>query len=138
MQVRSYHCLNVRYICMMSYQLRKDVARVHRNWQKQGPRCDNVLIKVGEEEYEFGQVYALFEVTVQTRKLALAYVQRFKTLGRSSVSGYIELQKASVDFVEIDAVERGCELMPPSPSNPRWTVQDLRPDMYLRLKFTIH
>ncbi|KAL1689775.1 hypothetical protein GGG16DRAFT_114767 [Schizophyllum commune] len=135
--VRSYHCLNVHYICMMSYQLRKDVARVHRNWQKQGPRCDNVLIKVGEEEYEFGQVYALFEVTVQTRKLALAYVQRFKTLGRSSVSGYIELQKASVDFVEIDAVERGCELMPPSPHNSRWTVQDLRPDMYLRLKFTI-
>ncbi|TRM55788.1 hypothetical protein BD626DRAFT_576598 [Schizophyllum amplum] len=135
--VRGFRCLHVRFICMMSSQLRVDTIRTNSNWQKQGPRHDCVLIKVGEQEYEFGQVYAFVELTVRTQKLEVAYVRRFKTRGRHPASRYIELEKGGVDMIPVDSIERAVELIPPSSNNKYLTVEDLEPDMYLRLKYTV-
>ncbi|KAL1662130.1 hypothetical protein GGF50DRAFT_117329 [Schizophyllum commune] len=134
--VRCYRCLQVRYICMMSFQLRVDTIRTNRDWHNNGPRYDSVLIKVGDNQYEFGLVYAFMRLTLRGRRLPLACVRRFRTLGRRFASDYIELTEGDIDFIPIESIERAVELLPPSSRNERFTVQDLSADMYIRLKDT--
>ncbi|KAL1669102.1 hypothetical protein GGF50DRAFT_85638 [Schizophyllum commune] len=141
--VRQYHLLRTRFVCMMSWRLQVDLIRAKSNWHKQGPRYDGILINVGDDQsraYEFGIAYAFLNLATCGHKMDLAYVRRFKTIGRHADSDYIMLQSAKVDFVPVDAIERAVHIVPPREGgglSKYFMVQDLEPDMYLRLKDTI-
>ncbi|KAL1700589.1 hypothetical protein EV121DRAFT_295055 [Schizophyllum commune] len=139
---RQYFLLRARFVCMMSWRMQVDFIRAKLEWHGQGARHDGILINVGNDdtqEYEFGLVYAFFSLTVCARQMDLAYVRRFRTIGRHVNSDYILLKFDKADFIPIDAIERAVHIAPPSSDSTTnyYTVQDLEPaEMYLRLKYT--
>ncbi|KAL1713402.1 hypothetical protein EV715DRAFT_296107 [Schizophyllum commune] len=139
---RQYFLLRARFVCMMSWRMQVDLIRAKLEWHGQGARHDGILINVGNDdaqEYEFGLAYAFFNLTVCARQMDLAYVRRFRTIGRHVNSDYILLKFDKVDFIPIDAIERAVHIAPPSSDSTTnyYTVQDLEPaEMYLRLEYT--
>jgi hypothetical protein len=85
----------------------------------------------------FAQLFALFSVKVKREWYQLAIVQTLRRRPRNKVSGYIELEVAKsgeFEIIYLDSIIRSGHFMPPSPHQPRWTVQDLADgDTYLRL-----
>ena len=113
------------------------MIHVAPEWRNSGERYDSVLLRTARAgQYWFAEVQALFLLHLprgQTVELAIASV--YTSVGRNKVTDYIELKRSSTpDIVFIDSIVRACHILPPTATNPRYTVQDLLDgDMYLRL-----
>lgn len=87
----------------------------------------------------FGQVYFLFVLPLGSQQLQIVVVKEFKTLRpQNRITSYIELDVPNLEpfqFIWQDSIIRVTHVMPPTPDNPRYVVQDLFDgDMYLRLR----
>jgi hypothetical protein len=132
-QIRRYLSARVKYVCFMSAALKYDYLRATTRWRKQGIRYDSVLIN-GSDGPEFAQVYGFFTVTLHPTIYRVALIRRYHTVGRHLSSNYLQLEdKDVIDFIFADTIIRAAQILPPSTYNHFLTVQDMSPDMYLRL-----
>jgi hypothetical protein len=134
-QIRRYHSMRIKYVCMMSAVLKYDLLRATPRWRKTGPRYDCVLIN-GASQPEFAKVYGLFSVRLSSAAYRIALIHRYRSMGRHTSSEYIELtDNGDFDFIFIDTIIRSVHILPPSTYNHHFTIQDLQsPDIHLRLE----
>jgi len=81
-------------------------------------------------------VHGLFSVHVDNTTFALAIVKAFTRKPRNKITGYIELEEVEgkLEFCFIESIIRTVHILPPTPHNHRFVVQDLTDgDIYLRL-----
>jgi hypothetical protein len=117
----------------MSAALRHDYLRATPIWRKLGARYDGALVN-GPDGHEFVQIYGFFTVTLHPTIYRVALIRRYCNAERHPSSNYIQLEdQDDIDYIFADTIIRGVHILRPSTYNPFFTVQDLTPDMYLRL-----
>jgi hypothetical protein len=117
----------------MSAALKYDYLRATPRWRKQASRYDSALIN-GSNGPEFAQIYGFFTVTLHPTVYRVALIRRYCNVGRHPSSDYIQLKdKDDIDYIFADTIIRAVHILRPSMYNDFYTVQDISPDMYLRL-----
>ena len=117
----------------MSAALKYDYLWATPRWRKQSPQYDCVLIN-GFSGPEFAQIYGFFTVTLHPATYRVALVHHYCNVGCHLSSNYIQLEnKDDIDYIFADIIIRAVHILPPSTYNQFFTVQDMSPDMYLRL-----
>jgi hypothetical protein len=117
----------------MSAAIKYDYLRATPIWRKQGKRYDAALIN-GSDGPEFAQVYGFFTVTLCPTIYRVALIRRYRNIGRHPSSNYILLEdKDNIDFIFADTIIRAVHILSPSSYNRFHTVQDVAPDIFLRL-----
>ena len=106
-------------------------------WQNEGPRYDCVLIQGWPKtSVFFARVLGLFSASLCDQTHGLAILRPFVRKRRNKVTGYIELEEVSegrYEFCFVNSIIRAVHILPPTPTNSRFTVQDLIDgDAYLR------
>jgi hypothetical protein len=85
----------------------------------------------------FGSLCSVFTVLIADTWYHLGIAKIYRKKGRSKVTGYIELEivpGGKYDIIFLDTIIRSAHILPPTPKNPRFIVQDLYDaDSYLRL-----
>jgi len=106
-------------------------------WQNSGPRYDSVIIQGQQRSsFFFAEVRGLFSVCIDNTIFGVAIIKPFTRKPRNKITGYIELevQEGYFEFCFIESIIRTVHILPPTPHNHRFVVQDLTDgDMYLRL-----
>jgi hypothetical protein len=80
-------------------------------------------------------VLSLFSVSYFEKTYSLAILQPFTRKPRNKLTGFIELEQAKgkYEFCFIDSIIRPVHILPPTPINKKFSVQDLVDgDSYLR------
>jgi hypothetical protein len=132
-QIRRYRSARVMYVCLMSAALKYDYLRATPRWRKQGTQYDGALIN-GSNGPEFAQIYGFFTVILHPAIYRVALIHRYCNVGRHPSSNYIQLEdNDDIDYIFADTIIRSAHILRPSTYNPFFTVQDISPDMYLRL-----
>ena len=114
-----------------------DLFRVTACWQKEGPRYDCVLVqRWPKSSIFFAQVLGLFSVSLHDQTYGLAILRPFIRRHRNKVTGYIEVSEVSegrYEFCFTNSIIRAVHILPPTPTNNQFVVQDLVDgDAYLR------
>ena len=106
-------------------------------WQNSGPRYDSVIIQGQQRSsFFFAEVHGLFSVCIDNTTFGVAIIKSFTRKPRNKITGYIELEvkEGVFDFCFVESIIRTVHILPPTPHNHRFVVQDLTDgDMYLRL-----
>jgi len=136
-QVITYHSCRVTYDCQVTGSKQTDIFRSTNYWRKEGPRYDCVLVQGWpRSSVFFARVLGLFSVSHHNQTHGLVILQPFIRKHRNKVTGYIELEEVSkgrYEFGFIDSIIRAVHILPPTPKNNQFVVQDLVDgDMYLR------
>ena len=136
-QIIPYHSCRVTYDCQETGSKQTDLFRSTHSWRKEGPRYDSVLVQ-GQQRSSvfFARVLGLFSLSHHDKTYGLAILQPFIRKHRNKVTGYIELEEVSMEWYElcfIESIIRAVHILPPTPKNHRFIVQDLVDgDAYLR------
>jgi hypothetical protein len=111
-----------------------DILRATPSWRKEGSRYDCALVN-GISGLEFVKIYAVLTVHLSSAAFRVALVHRYQSAGRHKLSNYIELNLNSkpFEFIFTDTIIRMVLILPPSTYNKHFTVQDMSPDIFLRL-----
>ena len=133
-----YSSCRVSYLCHETGGLQKEIFHVTSTWQNSGPRFDCVIIQGQQRSsFFFAQVHSLFSVCVDDTTFGVAIVKPFTRKPRNKITGYIELEAAKegkFEFCFIESIIRTVHILPQTPHNHWYTVQDLTDgDIYLRL-----
>jgi len=136
-QVTPFSSCRVTYDCQETGSKCTDLFRVTDSWQHEGPRYDCVLIQGWpRSSVFFAQALGLFSVSLCGQTHDLAILQPFTQKQRNKVTGYIELEEVSggrYEFCFVESIIRAVHIIPPTPQNSRFVVQDLvDSDAYLR------
>jgi hypothetical protein len=106
------------------------------NSYKSGPRYDFTLVN-GISDLAFMKIYALFTIHLSFATHCVALVHRYQLAGRHRFSNYIELTSngKAFKFIFTDTIIQMVHILSPwaSPYNDHFTVQDISPDIFLRL-----
>jgi hypothetical protein len=82
-------------------------------------------------------VHGLFSICADNTTFGIAITKPFTRRPRNKITGYIELEEAKkghFEFCFIESIIRTVHILPPTPHNHQFVVQDLTDgDMYLRL-----
>ena len=136
-QVIPYHSCRVTYDCQETGSKQTDLFRSTDSWRGEGPRYDCVLVQ-GQKRSSvfFARVLALFSASYHDKTHGLAILQPFIRKRRNKITGYIELEEApegQYEFGFTDSIICAVHILPPTPKNNRFIVQDLLDgDAYLR------
>lgn len=130
-QITPYYSCRVIYDCQETGSKQTDLFCSTDCWRKEGPRYDCVLVQGWPtSRVFFARVLGLFSASFyhsnQTHSLAI--LQPFKRKPRNKVTGYIELEEVPVEqfeFCFIDSIVHAVHILPPTPKNNRFIVQDL-------------
>lgn len=132
-----YSSCRVSYLCQETGGLQKEIFHVTSTWQNRGPRYDFVIIQGQQRSsFFFAEVRSLFSVCVDNTTFGVAIVKPFTRKPRNKITGYIELEgmEGKFEFCFIESIIRTVHILPPTPHNPRFIVQDLTDgDIYLHL-----
>ena len=136
-QVKMYSSCRVSHLCQETGGLQREIFHVTPTWQNSGPRYDSVIIQ-GQQRSSlfFAEVRGLFSVCVNSTTFGVAVVKPFIRKPRNKITGYIELEvkEGEFEFCSVESIIRTVHILPPTPHNQRFVVQDLTDgDMYLRL-----
>ena len=135
-QVITYSSCRVSYLCQETGGQQKEILHVALMWQNKGPRYDSVIIQghLGSSFF-FAEVHGLFSVCVDGTTFGVAIVKPFARRPRNKTTGYIELDEGqNPEFCFVESIIRTVHIIPPTPHNHRFVVQDLTDgDIYLRL-----
>ena len=136
-QCTPFSSCRVTYDCQETGSKCTDLFRVTNSWQHEGPRYDCVLIQGWtKSSVFFARVLGLFSVPLQGQTYGLAILRPFIRKHRNKVTGYIELEEVSggeYEFCFVESIIRAVHILPPTPKNSRFVVQDLVDgDAYLR------
>jgi len=132
-----YHSCRVTYDCQETGSKQTDLFRSTDCWRKEGPRYDCVLVQGWpRSSVFFARALGLFSASCHNKTHSLVILQPFIQKHRNKVNGYIELEEVSKEQYElcfIDSIIRAVHVLPPTPKNNRFVVQDLVDgDAYLR------
>ena len=136
-QIIPYHSCRVTYDCQETGSKQTDLFCSTDNWWGEGPRYDYVLVQ-GQQRSStfFAQVLSLFSASHCNQTHDLVILRPFTRKHRNKVTGYIELEEALEGQYEVgftDSIIRAVHILPPTPTNSRFIVQDLVDgDAYLR------
>ena len=136
-QIIPYHSCQVTYDCQETGSKQTDLFRSTDCWWGEGPRYDYVLVQ-GQQRSSvfFAQVLGLFSASHCNQTHGLVILRPFIRKHRNKITGYIELEGASEGQYELgftDSIIRAVHILPPTPTNNRFVVQDLVDgDAYLR------
>ena len=133
-----YSSCRVSYLCQETGILQHEIFHVTSTWQNSGPRYDSVIIQgQHRSSFFFAEVHSLFSVCVDDTTFGVAIVKPFTRKPRNKTTGYIELEAAkegNFEFCFIESTIRTVHILPPTPHNPLFVVQDLTDgDVYLHL-----
>ena len=132
-----YSSCRVSYPCQETSSQQKEIFRATSMWQGGGPQYDSVIIQGQQRSsFFFAEVNRLFSVCVNNTTFGVAIVRPFTRKPWNKITGYIELekQKGDFEFCFIESIIRTVHILPPTPHNNRYVVQDLTDgDIYLRL-----
>ena len=133
-----YSSCRVSYPCQETGSLKREIFHATSRWQNSGPRYDFVIIQGQQRSsFFFAEVHGLFSICVNNTTFGVAIVKPFTRKPRNKITGYIELEEAKdghFEFCFIESIIRTVHILPPTPHNHRFIVQDLTDgDMYLRL-----
>lgn len=119
----------------MSGQLKYDRIRATPTWQGSTAGRYDCAIVNGETHFDFVKILGFFVIGFGSLTWRIALVYRYQYVGRHRSSGYIQLaDNGRVDVIFADAIVRLIHILPASKYNPYLTVQDVMPDVYLRLR----
>lgn len=132
-----YSSCRVSYLCQETGGPQKEIFHVTSTWQNRGPRYDSVLVQ-GQQRSSlfFAEVRSLFSISVNNTTFGVAIIKPFTRKPRNKITGYIELEKKreQFEFCFIESFIRTVHILPPTPHNHHFVVQDLTDgDIYLRL-----
>lgn len=127
-----FRSLRVAYVCLMSGREEYDRIRATPTWRGTSSRFDCVVIN-GETQMEFVRIHAFLILRSVSKVWRLAFVHRYRYMSRHPSSGYIRLKTGRTDFIDADSILRMVHILPTSTYNHYFTVQDLQPDIHLRL-----
>lgn len=135
LQICRHHSVQVAYICLMSGRLKHDHIRATPTWRgSTSGRYDCAIIN-GENHFDFVKIFGFFMLSSGPTTWHIALVHRYQYIGRHRSSGYIQLaDDGQMDIIFADTIIRLIHILPTSRYNPYLTVQDVTPDIYLRLK----
>lgn len=137
-QVKMFSSCRVSYPCQETGSLQKEIFHSTSKWQNHGPRYDSVIIQGQQRSsFFFAEVRHLFSVCVENTTFGVVIVKPFTRKPRNKITGYIELEEAKeggLEFCFLESIIRSVHILPPTPHNHRFVVQDLTDgDIYLRL-----
>lgn len=133
-----YSACQVPHPCQVTGDLEKEIFHTTPTWQNSGPRYDSVIIQ-GQQRSSlfFAKVCALFSVAIDSKAFGVAIIKPFTRKPRNKLTGYIELEgpkEGYFEFCLLESIIRTVHILPPTPHNHRFVVQDLTDgDIYLRL-----
>jgi hypothetical protein len=133
-----YSSCRVSYLCQETGEPQKEIFHATSTWQNSGPRYDSVIIQ-GQQRasFFFAEVHSLFSVSIDGITFRVAIVKPFTRKPRNKITGYIELEEpkeGTFEFCFIESIIRTVHILPPTPHNHWYVVQDLTDgDIYLRL-----
>ena len=133
-----YTSCRVSYLCQETGGLQRGIFHVTSTWQNSGPRYDSVIIQ-GQQRSSlfFAEVHGLFSVCIDNTTFGVAIVRPFTRKPRNKITGHIELEGAKgglFEFCFIESIIWAVHILPPTPHNPWFIVQDLTDgDIYLCL-----
>lgn len=133
-----YSSCRVSYSCQETGSPQREIFHATSRWQNHGPRYDSVIVQ-GQQmsSFFFAEVRGLFSICVDNTTFGVAIIKPFTRKPRNKITGYIELEEAKeghFEFCFIESIIRTVHILPPTPHNYRFIVQDLTDgDMYLRL-----
>ena len=133
-----YSSCRVSYLCQETGILQHEIFHVTSTWQNSGPRYDSVIIQGQQRSsFFFAEVHSLFSVCVDDTTFGVAIVKPFTRKPRNKITGYIELEaskEGNFELCFIESIIRTVHILPPTPHNPLFVVQDLTDgDVYLHL-----
>lgn len=118
----------------MSGQLKHDRIRATPAWRGGSSRNDCAVVN-GEHHLEFVKIFGFFTLRSGSFSSHIALVNRYRYIGRHRSSGYIQLaDNLQVEVMFADTIIRLVHILPASTYNDYLTVQDLQPDIHLRLR----
>lgn len=136
-----YSSCQVSYLCQETGSLQKEIFHATSMWQNKGPRYDSVMIQGQQKSsFFFAEVHGLFSVYVGNTTFGVGIVKPFTRKPRNKISGYIELEarEHNFEFCFLESIIRTVHILPPTPHNHRFIVQDLTDgDLYLCLSHII-
>lgn len=129
-----YPSMRVSYISLLDSRDNLDVLRVTESWRGKGPRRDYILFN-DSLGLSVAQVLCVFRIQFRQIWYPIAYIRPLQVLGRSKVTGYIELRDHSTrNFIFASSIIRSCVVLSPGARANIHILYDLEgPDMYLRL-----
>ena len=132
-----YHSCWVTYDCQETGSKQIDLFCTTSCWQGGGPRYDCVLVQgSSRSSVFFARVLGLFSVTHHDKTYSLGILQPFTQKHRNKITGHIELVEISQERYElcfVNSIIRAVHILPPTPKNNHFVVQDLVDgDAYLR------
>jgi len=133
-----YSACQASHLCQVTGDLEREIFHATSTWQNSGPRYDSVVVQ-GQQRSSlfFAEVCALFSVSVGGEAVGVAIIKAFTRKPRNKLTGYIELEEPKeghFEFCFVDSIIRTVHILPPTPHNHRFVVQDLTDgDIYLRL-----
>ena len=139
LQIKTYSACRLSYPCQVTGDLQREIFHATSTWQNSGPRYDSVIVQ-GQRRSSlfFAEVHALFSISVDSKTFGVAIIKPFTRKPRNTLTNYIEElegpKEGYFDFCFIDSIIRTVHILPPTPHNHRFVVQDLTDgDIYLRL-----
>jgi len=127
-----YRLLHVTYVCMMSGCEKYDRIRGTPSWRGTGGQYDCVVIN-GKTQMEFVHIHTFLILHSVSNVWHLALVHQYCYMSRHPSSSYIRLKPGRTDFINADSILWMVHILPASTYNDCLTVQDLQPDIHLRL-----
>ena len=133
-----YSSCRVSYSCQETGSPQREIFHVTSTWQNSGPRYDSVIIQ-GQQRSSlfFAEVHGLFSICIDNMTFGVAIVKPFTRKPRNKITSYIELEEAKEGYFEfcfIESIIRTVHILPPTPHNSLFVVQDLTDgDIFLRL-----
>jgi len=133
-----YSSCRASYLCQETGGLQREILHATSTWQNSGPRYDSVIIQ-GQQGSSlfFAEVHGLFSICIDNTTFGVAIVKPFTRKPRNKITGYIEVEgakKGNFELCFIESIIRTVHILPPTPHNHHFIVQDLTDgDIYLRL-----
>lgn len=133
-----YSSCQVSYLCQETGCLERIILHAAATWQNSGPCFDCVIIQGQQRSsFFFAEVHSLFSVSADDTTFGIAIIKPFTRKPQNKIVGYIELEETkegSFEFCFIESIIQTVHILPPTPHNHWFTVQDLTDgDIYLCL-----
>lgn len=136
-QVKMYSSCRVSYLSQETGDLQREIIHATSTWQNSSPRYDSVIIQGQQRSsFFFAKVCGFFSVCIDSTTFQVAIVKPFTRKPRNKITGYIELEAKDgyFEFCFIESIIRTVHILPPTPHNHQFIVQDHTDgDIYLRL-----
>lgn len=128
--------VHIHYLSQQTAAYKEDIIHVHPNWRHSGPRRDWALVLAGQQGQAFAQLLYLFSFVWHGTFHSISFVRTHYRFKRSKLSRYIELtdRDGHCEFMLADSLIRHAHVVPPTRTRLQPAVQDLKNDLYLRLR----